>query len=151
MTERTERWHNLSAAMELGIISIEDFNRQMVALLASEVAEAVEDSQSRGTVPVAEPLNDRYPMRTYRLRLTLKNSELILDYRERSTEEWASAMGCVFVVPAQAQNEFAALRALVPPAYGVMEAFKDWNCVIPVALLRESPVLVMSKRDFIEM
>ena len=90
-------------------------------------------------------------MPTYRLRVTLKDSELILEYRERDTEKSVLAVGCVFVDPAQARKEFGALRALEPPAYGVIEAFKDWNCVIPVALLRESPVLVMSKHDFIEM
>ena len=89
-------------------------------------------------------------MPTYRLRLTLKDSELILDYRERDTEKWGFAMGCVFVDSARAHKEFGALRALEPPAYGVMEAFKDWNCVVPAALQRESPVLVMSKHDFIE-
>ncbi len=90
-------------------------------------------------------------MPAYRLRLTLKDSELILDYRERSTEKWVFAVGCVFADPAQAHKEFGALRALRPPAYGVMEAFKDWNCIIPGALQRENPVLVMGERDFIEM
>ena len=49
-------------ATELGIVSMEDLNRHLVVLFASErreVAEAVEDSQGRRTeVPVAEPLND---------------------------------------------------------------------------------------------
>ena len=60
-------------------------------------------------------------------------------------------MGCVFVDPAQAHKEFGALWALEPPAYGVIEAFKDRSCVIPVALVRDSPVLLMSRNDFIEM
>ena len=90
-------------------------------------------------------------MPTYRLRLTLKDSELSLDYRERDTEKWVFAVGCVFVDPAQAHKEFGALRAIEPPAYGVMEAFRDWSCVIPAALVRERPVLLMSKHDFIEM
>ena len=90
-------------------------------------------------------------MATYRLRLTLKDSELILDYRERGTEKWVFGVGCVFSDPAQAHKEFGALRALRPPAYGVLEALKDWNCIIPVELLREKPVLLMSEYDFIEM
>ena len=90
-------------------------------------------------------------MPTYGLRLTLKTSELILDYRERDTPKCVFAMGCVFLDSTQAHKEFGALQALEPPAYGVMEAFKDWSCVVPVALVRESPVLLMRQHDFIEM
>ena len=90
-------------------------------------------------------------MPSYRLRLTLKDSELVLDYRERGTEKWEFAVGCVFSDPAQAPREFVALRSLRPPAYGVLAAFKDWSCIIPFPLQRENPVLVMSEHDFIEM
>ncbi len=90
-------------------------------------------------------------MASYQLRLTLKDSELILDYRERDTEKWVFAVGCAFPHPAQAHKEFGALMTVKPPAYGVIEAFKDWTCMIPVALQLENPVLVMSEHDFIEM
>ena len=89
-------------------------------------------------------------MGTYRLRLTLKDSELILDYRERGTEKWMFVAGFEFSDPAQAHKEFGALKALRPPAYGVMEAFRNWNCMMPAALLGEDRVFLMNERDFIE-
>ena len=52
MTERMQRFLILVAAVELGFLSIEDLNRHLVVLLASErpeVAEAVEHSEGRGT------------------------------------------------------------------------------------------------------
>ena len=90
-------------------------------------------------------------MPIYRLRLTVSDSELILDYRENGTEEWVFAVGSNFSDPAEAHKEFDALQALRPPAYGVIAAFKDWSCIIPLVLQRENPVLTMSDRDFIEM
>ena len=90
-------------------------------------------------------------MPTYRLRLSLKDSELILDYRERGTDKWVFAAGGDFQDPAQAHREFDSLQALRPPAYGVMQAFRAWNCIIPLALQGEDPVLLMSDYDFIEM
>ena len=86
----------------------------------------------------------------YRLRLTLKDSELILDYREQGTDEWGFAVRCSFSDPAQAHKEFGALRALRLPAHGVIAAFRDWNCIIPVALQGADSVLLMKEQDFIE-
>ncbi len=89
-------------------------------------------------------------MPTYRLRLSIKDSELILDYRERGTDNWVFAAGGDFQDPAHAHREFDALQALRPPAYGVMAAFENWRCIIPAPLQGANPVLVMSDYDFIE-
>ncbi len=89
-------------------------------------------------------------MPTYRLRLSIKDSELILDYRERGTDNWVFAAGGDFQDPAHAHREFDALQALRPPAYGVMAAFENWRCIVPAPLQGANPVLVMSERDFIE-
>ena len=86
----------------------------------------------------------------YRLRLTRSESELILDYREQGAAKWVFAAGCEFSDPAQAHKEFAALGELRPPAYGVLEAFRELNCIIPAALSGGDREFVMSDRDFIE-
>ena len=90
-------------------------------------------------------------MPIYRLRLALKDAELILDYQVRGTEEWVAAVGCVFSEPAQAHKEFGALRELRAPAYAVLEAFKRWQCAVPATLRAREAVLLMHPFDFIEM
>ena len=88
-------------------------------------------------------------MRKYRLRVTLKDVELILDYRAADSDEWIFAAGCEFSDPAQAQKEFGALRAVWPPAYAVREAFREWNCEIPAALRSPEAVFAMNEFDFV--
>ena len=90
-------------------------------------------------------------MTSYTLRLTLKDSELILEYRERDSEKYVFAVGCDCSDPAQALAEFVALRALQVPGYAVLQVFREFNCVIPDALRPVNSVLLMNEHDFIEL
>ena len=85
---------------------------------------------------------------TYGLRLTLRDPDLILEYRPQGTNEWQYAAGCAFVDPERARQEFAAMSELEPGL--VRDLFREWRCPLPACLLDEAAVLLMTDQDFVE-
>ena len=87
-------------------------------------------------------------MEIYRLRVTLKESELVLDYRERGNENWLFAAGCAFADPDQARHEFSTMMELQPAL--IRDLFREWRCQLPPALQAEGTALWMGEGDFVE-
>ena len=84
---------------------------------------------------------------TYQLRLTLKDPDLILEYRPQGASEWQYAAGCAFADLDRATQEFAAMKELEPVL--VRDLFREWRCPLPACLLDKAAVLLMMDQDFV--
>ena len=86
---------------------------------------------------------------SYRLCVTLKGCDVILEYRDRRGETWALAGLHSFERPLKAMTAFGRLQNYTAVPNVIRDKFKEWGCEIPAELEEEGVVLVMSEDDFI--
>ena len=84
----------------------------------------------------------------YRLRVTLSDCDLILEYRDQRGESWAAVGLYSFDCPPKASTAFRWLQKYTAVPNVIMGKFKEWGCDIPAELEADEVVLVMSADDF---
>ena len=84
----------------------------------------------------------------YRLRVTLSDRDLILEYRDQRGGSWALAGLHSYDRFPKASSAFRWLQKYTAVPNVIMDKFKQWGCDIPAELEEDEVVLVMSADDF---
>ena len=84
----------------------------------------------------------------YRLRVTLKGCELILECRDQRGETWQPAGLYSFDRPPQASSAFRWLQKYTGLPHVIRDKFKAWGCDIPGELEEPRVTLLMSEDAF---